>query len=312
MPIIRSDWPLKAKNSPHSVLTVEFYYKHELPFGISSAPGYFQEIMEGMTYDLEEVAVYLEDILIRGSNEEEHLKNLQLLLQHLQDKGLRCCWQIKCVFAQPPVEFGLYYIKEGILKGKRKVYAIAILDMPAPTNVSFLGSIQSYGKFIKDLSTLTEPLYCLLKKGVPWRWGNQEQQAFKCLKSISLYWYCTDTLQSTRANWHFLWCFRCWHWSSPFSPLQWWTECPITNASKTLSTTQHWYFILVTDHKPLLALFRPQKGTLTLAANRLACWSFTLSQYDYSIEYRKTLEHGNADALSRLPVGRDIQFERKQ
>ena len=69
--------------------------------------------------------------------------------------------------------------------------------MPAPTNVStlrsFLDSIQFYGKFIKDLSTLTEPLYYLLKKGVPWRWGNQEQQAFEHMKSILcipiLYWH---------------------------------------------------------------------------------------------------------------------------
>ena len=66
--------------------------------------------------------------------------------------------------------------------------------MPAPTNVftlrSFLDSFQFYRKFIKDLSTLTEPLYCLLKKGVPWRWGNQEQQAFEHLKSI----LCTNTV----------------------------------------------------------------------------------------------------------------------
>ena len=68
-----------------------------------------------------------------------------------------------------PLNLGYTISKKGILKGKRKVDAIAILDIPAPTNVSFLGSIQSYGKFIKDLSTLTEPLYCLLKKAVPWR-----------------------------------------------------------------------------------------------------------------------------------------------
>ena len=57
-----------------------------LPFGISSAPGYFQEIMERITCDLKGVAVYLDDILVSGSNEEEHIKNLQSLLQLLQAK----------------------------------------------------------------------------------------------------------------------------------------------------------------------------------------------------------------------------------
>ena len=59
-------------------------------------------------------------------------------------------------------------------------------------------------------------------------------------------------------------------------------------------------------------MFHPQKGTPTLAANCLARWALTLSQYDYSIEYRKTSEHGNADALSRLLVGKDIQFDREE
>ena len=115
------------------------------------------------------------------------------------------------------------------------------------------------------------------------------------------------------------------------------TKRPIANASKTLSDTQRRYsqvqkealpviygiqkfhqflygrrFILITDHKPLLALFNPQKGTPSMAANRLARWALTLSQYDYSIEYRRTSEHGNADALSRLPVGEDVQFDKEQ
>ena len=104
--------------------------------------------------------------------------------------------------------------KEGISKSKRKV---------------------------KDLSTLTEPLYCLLKKGVPWRWGNQEQQAFDHLKSI----LCTDTVLA-----HF----------NPrekigiscdasdvgigavlFHRYSDGTEHPITNASETLSATQRRY-----------------------------------------------------------------------
>ena len=59
-----------------------------LPFGISSAPGYFQEIMDQLTRDLKGVAVYLDDILVSGTDATDHLQNLCALLQRLQDNGL--------------------------------------------------------------------------------------------------------------------------------------------------------------------------------------------------------------------------------
>ena len=54
----------------------------------------------------------------------------------------------------------------------------------------------------------------------------------------------------------------------------------------------------MTDDKPLLSLFGPTKATPQLAGNRLAKWALMLSQYECTVEYRKTSDHGNADALS--------------
>ena len=45
-----------------------------LPFGISSAPGYFQGIMDQLTWDLSGVAVHLDDLLVSGSNAKDHFK----------------------------------------------------------------------------------------------------------------------------------------------------------------------------------------------------------------------------------------------
>ena len=70
-----------------------------LSFGIKSAPGYFQEIMEQLTQNLRGVAVYFDDILVSGDNAKDHLMNLRALFKRLEEKGLRCNRE-KCVFAQ--------------------------------------------------------------------------------------------------------------------------------------------------------------------------------------------------------------------
>ena len=309
--------------------------QRRLPFGIKSAPGYFQSIMEQLTSDLKGVAVYLDDILISGDNAEDHLNNLRALLTRLQEKGLRCRLE-KCVFAQPVVEYlGHLLSNKGIAKGPK---VDAVKQMPRPQDVStlksFLGSVQFYGKFLPNLSTITEPLFKLTKRDTPWRWGADEEAAFTTLKMM----LCKDTVLA-----HF----------DPkqeigiscdasdvgvgvvlFHRYPDGSERPIANASKTLSDTQRRYsqiqkealsiifalhkfhqflygrkFILVTDHKPLTSLFGPSKATPMLAANRLARWALLLNQYDYKIEYRNTKEHGNADALSRLPMGPDTIFD---
>ena len=61
-------------------------------------------------------------------------------------------------------------------------------------------------------------------------------------------------------------------------------------------------FTLITDHKPLTAIFGSKKGIPTLAAARLQRWALLLSTYDYEIQFKPTESHSNADRLSRLPL----------
>jgi hypothetical protein len=60
------------------------------------------------------------------------------------------------------------------------------------------------------------------------------------------------------------------------------------------------HFTLLTDHRPLLSIFGNHKVIPVHSANRLQRWAATLLGYDFRIEYRKSMDFGQADALSRL------------
>ena len=57
-------------------------------------------------------------------------------------------------------------------------------------------------------------------------------------------------------------------------------------------------FTLVTDHKPLLSLLNSKKA----ASAMIQRWALTLAMYEYTLVFRNTNQHCNADALSRLSL----------
>ena len=61
-------------------------------------------------------------------------------------------------------------------------------------------------------------------------------------------------------------------------------------------------FTLITYHKPLTAIFHPEKGVPAMTAARLQRYALFLAGFDYRIEYKSTTEHCNADGLSRPPL----------
>ena len=55
-----------------------------LPFGVASAPAVFQRTMENLLKGLNNVCIYLDDILVTGSSERDHLENLATVLEKLE------------------------------------------------------------------------------------------------------------------------------------------------------------------------------------------------------------------------------------
>ncbi|RXN12978.1 putative protein K02A2.6-like protein [Labeo rohita] len=130
--------------------------------------------------------LYLDDILVTGANDEEHLKNLEEVLRRLKTSGLRLK-RSKCEFLGEEVIFlGHQISAAGVQPVAEKVQAIQ--EAPTPQTVSelraYLGLLNYYHKFLPSLSTVLAPLHSLLKKETKWMWGREQEKAFVKSKEL--------------------------------------------------------------------------------------------------------------------------------
>jgi len=236
---------------------------------------------------LPHVMCYIDDILITGATEKEHLQNLEAVLTRLKHEGI-ILKKSKCSFLQTPVDYLGHCIDgEGLHTTDKKVKAVQ--QAPRPSNPqqlqSFLGLVQYYGKFVPNLATLLNPLHSLLHKNVKWCWTENCEKAFQEAK---------EALSSATVLAHY----------DPQLPLRLaadassyglgavishvfsdGSERPIAYASRSLTTSEKSYsqlekealslvfgvrkfhqflygrkFTLYTDHKPLTSILGPKKG----------------------------------------------------
>ena len=323
--------PLDEASKKYVVINTQkgLYQFNRLPYGVSSAPGIFQRIMDSLLADIPGVVVYMDDILVTGPTESDHLAALEEVLSRLEKAGLRLR-KTKCQFMVSSVTYLGYTVdSEGLHPTPEKVRAIT--EAPSPRNVtelkSYLGLLSYYSRFLPKISTILAPLYLLLRHDTPWHWKAKQQAAF--LESKQL-------LTSSRLLIHFnpkfeivLACDASSYGIGAVLAhrLPDGTEKPIAFASRSLSSAEKNYsqiekeglacvfgvkrfhsylfghhFTLYTDHKPLLTLFSEHQAVSSQASARIQRWALTLAMYEYTLVFRSTTDHSNADAMSRLPL----------
>ncbi|XP_036845205.1 uncharacterized protein K02A2.6-like [Oncorhynchus mykiss] len=267
---------------------------NRLAYGITTAPAIFQQTMDQILDGIDHVVCFMDDILVSAPTIGEHLVVLDKVMSRLEKYGVRMK-RSKCEFLQDS---------------------------------------QGGSKFVANLSTLLHPLHQLLQADTKWNWSPQCEEAFKTckqrlLKSKWLAHYNTEMKLRPACD------------ASPYGVgavishvLPSGEEHPIAFASRTLSPSKKNYaqiekealsiifgvkkfqkylygrkFQLLTDHKPLLAILGPKSAIPTLADVRMQRWALILLAYNYEIEYRRSSDHANADALSRLPCNSDTDSE---
>ncbi|XP_040195388.1 uncharacterized protein K02A2.6-like, partial [Rana temporaria] len=287
------------------------YQYNRMVFGVASAPAIWQRKMDEILADIPFTQCLLDDMLITGRTDQEHKQNVELVLARLQEQGLKVNLA-KCQFMVPKLEFcGHLVDAEGIHTTEAKVDAL--VKAPAPTNVqqlrSYLGLLNYYHKFLPDLAHTLFPLNKLLEKHSRWDWSAACQRAFevskrKLLASRMLVHYDLQKPLTLACD------------ASPYGLgavlshiLPDGSEKPVAFASRSLTKAEsnyshidkealaliwaikkfHLYlygreFTILTDHKPLLQIFSPDKGISQTTAARLQRYALFLGAYSYKIQ----------------------------
>jgi hypothetical protein len=109
--------------------------------------------MEGVLQNLQNVIVYIPDLLIHSDTHESHLQNMEQVLDRLQQNHLKINLD-KCIFGNKEVSYlGFTFTPEGI-------------KPPADVKMirSFVGLCNFFRTYIKDFAVIAAPLFRLTRE----------------------------------------------------------------------------------------------------------------------------------------------------
>ena len=309
-----------------------------MPMGLTNAPATYQRLMEECLGDLHLriCRIYLDDIIIFAKSFDEHQQRLEMVLQRLQECGIKLS-PSKCAFCMKRVKYVGHVVSEhGIEPDDDKICKVQ--EWPTPTKQEevrkFLGFVGYYRKFIRDFSKIARPLTDLIPsttrskttskkttKLPAWTWGPAQEEAFQTLKARL-------TSPPVLAYPDFTFPFEVHTDASSLGlgAVLYQTENGqqhvIAYASRGLSKSERNYpahkleflalkwavtekfhdylhskrFTVVTDNNPLTYVLTTAK--LDATGHR---WVAALAAFDFDVIYRPGRNNIDGDTLSRLP-----------
>ena len=295
------------------------YQFKRLPMGSKIASDIFQKKLDSVYIGLPGVTGIADDMIVYGRTEEEHDRNLILFLETTRSNGL-VLNKKKLQFKQKEVSFfGHRWSPTGISPDPKKVDSILRMEFPQDkeTMHSFLGLVNFLNRYTPRLAELCAPLRKLILKDSHFAPGTQELAAFEAIKAefkqkIELPFFDKnkDSVLQTDAS------------KKGFGAVLLQNNHPIYYASRTLTSAEknyqnlereamaavwgmekfHYFlygrqFILQTDQKPLVSIFRKHMIDVSPRIQRIAIRAW---QYDFIPEYLPGKQNVISDALSRV------------
>lgn len=187
--------PVEASDIPKTAVITPFglFEFTKMQFGLCNASQTFQRFMHHIFGDLDFVVVFVDDICIASSTEEEHRTHVRTVFERLKANGLVLNLE-KCKFALPEVDFLGYHISESGIKPQADRVQ-AVVNYTRPTTVKelrrFLALLNGYKRFIRNAVSLQQPLQILVPGNRKndtrkLQWTIEADKAFvKCKESLA-------------------------------------------------------------------------------------------------------------------------------
>ena len=321
---------VKEEDRPKTTIVTPFgaWQHRRLPMGLNGAAASCARMLDIVLRDLPSGTChsYFDDVCLGGKSFAETLQKLELVLQRLHQAGLTINLE-KCSLFRSSVKFlGHVVNAEGLSLDPDRVSKVR--DWPVPRTAkqlsSFLGLAGYMRKFVKNVASISAPLFKLLQKDVRFQWSDEAQFAFDRLrKALSEAPVLTLPDFSRDAGSFILDCDSSdTQAGAVLLQVQDGVEKVIAYGSQKLSKAQMNYG---TTQKELLAVVifvqkfsaylmgrefkvRSDHASLRWLLNfrnpsgMLARWFEILSQFHFTIEHRPGAQHTVPDALSRRPV----------
>ena len=168
MDLLSGFWqtPMEESSKQYTAFTVGtlgFFQCECMPFGLSNSLATFQWLMTNCLGELNYSTwlVYLDDVVIFLSTQEEHVDHLHAVLKHFRLHGLKLK-PLKCAFFKEKIEYlGHSVSSRGVWPNRDNLKAIAKYPEPMmyTTIKGFIRLVGHYRHFIKEFAKTMDPLH---------------------------------------------------------------------------------------------------------------------------------------------------------
>lgn len=321
----------QVEMDPQDIPKTAFNVEHghfeflRMPMGLKNSPSTFQRVMDNVLRGLQNdiCLVYLDDIIVFSTSLQEHMVNLEKVFQRLRESNFKIQMDKSEFLKLETAYLGHVISKDGVKPNPDKIAAIEKYPIPkTPKEIKqFLGLLGYYRKFIPDFARLSKPLTQCLKKGKKITLDPEYVNCFEKCKTLltndPILQYPDFTKEfnlTTDASNVAI--------GAVLSQGPIGSDRPVCYASRTLNDSEINYstiekellaivwatkyfrpylfgrkFKVLSDHKPLQWIMNLKESN-----SRLTRWRLRLSEYDFTVVYKKGKCNLNADALSRIEI----------